>query len=332
MTQGERILYEALWHCRETNGIGKFKTFSLGYDRIARIASVDEKTVRVSVPRLISKRVLDLLAAENSATRTGRTYRIYSYEGILERQRAAGMTSIIKNGKAVEFVWTAGTVSGPPTMGGTPAVGATPTVGVLPTVVDAPSVGGTPTVGAAVASPLSPADLTTFRSLARIIQEAFGSPIDDLLLRSLIDNCHRNSTATVGEPASEAALMYFVSAKASEICRQPNTLYPKKVLAKAVAECFLGETYRVYVEDAIAQQHEETERTARQARDADLRAQEMAEQEARHARWEQICENHKTEQGYDMKAIAEDPDLNERGREVACEMIRRVGRFSQIGL
>ena len=74
--------------------------------------------------------------------------------------------------------------------------------------------------------------------------------------------------------------MHFVSAKASEICRQPNTLYPKKVLAKAVAECFLGETYRVYVEDAIAQQHEETGRTARQAQDADLRAQEMAELEA----------------------------------------------------
>ena len=33
-----------------------------------------------------------------------------------------------------------------------------------------------------------------------------------------------------------------------------------------------------------------------------------------------------------MKAIAEDPDLDERGREVAREMIRRVGRFSQMGL
>jgi hypothetical protein len=131
MTQGERILYEALWHCRESNGIGKFKIFSLGYDRIARIASVDEKTVRVSVPKLITKRILDLVAGENSATRTGRTYRIYSYEAILERQRAAGLTTVVRNGKAVEFVWR---VEGAmPTVGVSPTAGVTPTLGRTPT-------------------------------------------------------------------------------------------------------------------------------------------------------------------------------------------------------
>jgi hypothetical protein len=47
------------------------------------------------------------------------------------------------------------------------------------------------------------------------------------------------------------------------------------------------------------------------------------------ARWAAISERHKTERGYDMKVIAEDPDLDEQGREVARGTMNRMGRFTQ---
>ena len=125
MSLGEERVYETLWHGREIDGVvseGKrSKTFSLGYDRIARLVRLNEKSVRMLLPRLISKRILEVVAPENSANRIGRTYRIFSYEEILERQHNAGLTHVVKNGRAVEFVW--------PIEGFTPTVGGSPSAG-----------------------------------------------------------------------------------------------------------------------------------------------------------------------------------------------------------
>jgi hypothetical protein len=120
MSLGEERVYQTLWHARETDGIfiesKKSKTFSLGYDRIAHLVRLNEKSVRVLLPKLIIKKILEVVAAENSASRIGRTYRIFNYEEILERQRAANLTNVVKNGRAVEFVWPEGaTVGGTPT-------------------------------------------------------------------------------------------------------------------------------------------------------------------------------------------------------------------------
>jgi hypothetical protein len=321
MTQGERILYEALWHCRDANGMGKFKTFSLGYDRIAFTASVDEKTVRVSVPKLISKRILDLVAVENSATRTGRTYRIYSYESILERQRAAGLTHIIKNGKAVEFVWQTGSVA--PTVGVPPTVGGTTTVGVTPTVEAVRTLGST--------------SATTLRALALTIRDHLGSPIDDALLQEMVTACHTNAIATAGAPAPDEALLEFVAQKAPEVAnfarRGRVETTPARVLVAAVTRCFEGEAYRGYVESRAAKQQEALTSAARQVEQQAALQAEMAELEARAAKWTTVCDRHKTAEGrYDLKAIAEDLKMDEKGREAALAQMQRLGRFSQVGL
>jgi hypothetical protein len=125
MTAGEERVYNTLWHSREASGNGKSKVFCMGYDRIARLVRMDEKSVRDLLPKMIAKKFLDVVASENCSTRTGRTYRIYSYEAILDRQRAVGMTTVVKNGKAVEFVW-------PISAGVPPSVGVTPTVNEEP--------------------------------------------------------------------------------------------------------------------------------------------------------------------------------------------------------
>jgi hypothetical protein len=151
MSLGEERVYETLWHGRESDGIfaesRKSKIFSLGYDRMARLVRLNEKSVRLLLPKLIGKKILEVVAAEDSGNRIGRTYRIFSYEEILERQRGAGMTSIVKNGRAVEFVWPVEALDGrqsadagpagwpvgiPPTVGETPAVGTAPGSGAYP--------------------------------------------------------------------------------------------------------------------------------------------------------------------------------------------------------
>jgi hypothetical protein len=86
MALGEERVYQALWHAKESDGVffqnKKTKIFSLGYDRLARLVRLNEKSVRMLLPKLISKKILEVVASENSATRTGRKYRVFSYEGV----------------------------------------------------------------------------------------------------------------------------------------------------------------------------------------------------------------------------------------------------------
>jgi hypothetical protein len=109
MSLGEERVYQTLWNASDRDGVvaegRESKVFTLGYDRIARLVRLNEKSVRLLMPKLIAKRILEVIAAEHSAGQIGRTYRIFSGEEILARQRAANLTTVVKNGRAVEFVW-----------------------------------------------------------------------------------------------------------------------------------------------------------------------------------------------------------------------------------
>ena len=108
MTMGEERFYQAVWQAREAEGVKDegphAKTFSIGYDRLARLVRLDEKSVRQLIPKLVGKKILEVLAGEVSASRIGKTYRIFSCQEILERQRAAGLEYVVKKARGVEFV------------------------------------------------------------------------------------------------------------------------------------------------------------------------------------------------------------------------------------
>jgi len=153
MTLGEERFYQVLWHAKDTDGVlhesPQSKTFSMGYDRLARLVRLDEKSIRQLIPRLAEKKILEVVAGENCSARVGKTYRIFSYEAILDRQRRTDMQFVVKRGRAVEFVWPLGSAVSPIRAVDThspPPHGHTPTVGVSPTVGDSPteSVGDTP--------------------------------------------------------------------------------------------------------------------------------------------------------------------------------------------
>jgi predicted ArsR family transcriptional regulator len=109
MSLGEERIYQMLWESGESADVyvesATSKKFSLGYDRIARLVRLNEKSVRLLLPKLIAKKILEVVAAEDSANQVGRTYRIFGQEEIVERQRAANLTHVVKSGRAVEFVW-----------------------------------------------------------------------------------------------------------------------------------------------------------------------------------------------------------------------------------
>ncbi|MBM3734657.1 MAG: hypothetical protein FJW39_02635 [Acidobacteria bacterium] len=119
MTLGEERFYQSVWNAGADDGVvvesDQSRIFSLGYDRLAALVRLDEKSVRALIPKLAAKQILEILAPEESATRTGRTYRIFGPAEVLARQRRAGLTHVVKNGRAVEFVTPSDHVS--PTVG-----------------------------------------------------------------------------------------------------------------------------------------------------------------------------------------------------------------------
>ena len=123
MTMGEERFYRSVWNAPGDVQIetADSRTFTLGYDRLAKLVRLDEKSVRQLIPKLIFKRIVEVMAGENSSARMGRTYRVFSGAEILRRQRAAGLRHIVKKGRAVEFVWPSGQV--PPSMPVPPTVG-----------------------------------------------------------------------------------------------------------------------------------------------------------------------------------------------------------------
>lgn len=220
MSLGEERVYETLWHGRESDGVlaesRRSKTFSLGYDRIARLVRLNEKSVRILLPKLIAKRILEVVAAEDSASRIGRTYRIFSYEEILERQRAANLTAVVKNGRAVEFVWP---------------VDDAPTVGVSP-AMPPPSerlAGDSPTVGASTSA--CPGDLA---SRVRAVVPAF----DEEALKALWTNCARIAPdCTVDE------VEYCLQLKAQQLLSRGKSVNnPVGLMLWAVPKCFEGQS------------------------------------------------------------------------------------------
>ena len=226
MSLGEERVYETLWHARESDGVfaesRRSKTFSLGYDRIARLVRLNEKSVRILLPKLIAKRILEVVAAEDSASRIGRTYRIFSYEEILERQRAANLTAVVKNGRAVEFVWHVEEIDSP---GSSPGV--TPTVGDLPTVTPGCAAGDSPTVG--VLDSAYPPELPT---KVRAIVPSF----DEEALKTLWASCGR-----IAPDCTADEVEYCLNLKARQLLDRGRAVHnPVGLMLWAVPKCFEG--------------------------------------------------------------------------------------------
>ena len=327
MTLGEERVYQALWHAKDRDGVfsesKRARRFSLGYDRLARLVRLNEKSVRLLLPKMIVKQILEVIAPENSATRTGRTYRIFSYEEILDRQRAADLLYIAKNGRAVVFVRQSAELSAgvSPTEGklaprarttsaiaessslAVPTKKQPPTVGVLPSVGESPSV-LEPTTGTPGATPSEPVGATTTPLDNVVISSSqttpssssiwsvlnnYGSPDDDAV-RTITEQCRKNAP-----DATESEIMHFIHEK-GRVVHAGKIVNPMAFLIVYVPKCFVGDGLQAYREE---------ERLRKQAAEAE--AQRAKEEHKR------LCA--------EQEAILRDPNASEADKRFALKIL-----------
>lgn len=112
MTLGEQFFFQSLWAAPESPEIRNLpdgsRSVSLGYDRLASLARLNEKSVRQILRALVEKHAIEVTAKEDSAARQGKTYRLLPPGAVLDRQRRAGLRFVVKRGRAVEFAWRQG--------------------------------------------------------------------------------------------------------------------------------------------------------------------------------------------------------------------------------
>lgn len=232
---GEHLIYEVLW--RNATGNDATRTIQIGYDRLAALANVNWKTAKSCLKSLEEKLAIDLIGAENSNERTGKTYRVHSFTAILERRRAAGMEWVEK-GRGVRFLIT-GTV---PVSNTVPATGTVPVAGTeVKTGTDSLPDSGTETV------PVSGTPLGNIRNIEElpssssvtVLQKAarrHGIVLDDDAARKLVRRC-RTGTAD----ATDEEIAWFTELKIQQLKKSRSVENWVGMLIASVPVYFEGE-------------------------------------------------------------------------------------------
>lgn len=350
----EEKVYDLLWGTKNQRK-DDFRLVHYSLQRIASEARINIKTVRELIPRLIEKGFIHVEHEADARRNIPTLYRVSSYAAVLSDQRQRNRMYVAKTGKGVVYVHSVSaalTTSDPGDLTPKPMGFEPAPMGVRPIGLDSKPTGVTPMgpVGLDVSKPMgfagtvslgiftdsknrqttsSPA---TFAALVRCVHDALGVEPDHALLTGIVEACHQNAILTTGEPASEEELLYFTGSKARVIFRAPNIRNHLAVLRKAVPECFLGESFRAYRAAAAIRKQKLTEDEQRTDAERAQRQRETAESEARYALWSRISEIHKDERGYDLQAIACDPDLDDLGRQQAKRLMDRLGRYTRSGL
>ena len=353
----EEKVYDLLWGTKNQRK-DDFRLVHYSLQRIAAEARINIKTVRELIPRLIEKGFIHVEHEADARRNIPTLYRVSSNAAVLSDQRRRSRLYVAKTGKGVVYVHSVSAAlatsdpADPTTQLHARFESPAPMGIVRPIGLDSKPTGVTPTgpMGVDVSKPMGFAGTVSlgsytdsknrqttsspsaFAALVRCIQDVLGVEPDHALLTGVVEACHQNAILTTGEPASEEELLYFTGSKARVIFRAPNIRNHLAVLRKAVPECFLGESFRAYRAAAAFRKQKLTEEEQRTDAERAQRQRETAESEARYALWSRISETHKDERGYDLQAIASDPDLDELGRQQAKRLMDRLGRYTRSGL
>ncbi len=104
---GENQLLTALWRVGtpdpSTAKDPYTKRVTMGWKRMGALADMSDKAAKRNLSCLIDKLAVELISPEDSTTRTGRTYLVYSFRAILERRSNAAMLYVVRD-KGVRFI------------------------------------------------------------------------------------------------------------------------------------------------------------------------------------------------------------------------------------
>ena len=89
----EQEVYRTLWKVGASDGNDPeaSRTVRIGYDRLAALVRLSWVTVKSNLRSLEKKLAIEVVAAEDSANREGKQYRVYSSAEILARRQSAGL-------------------------------------------------------------------------------------------------------------------------------------------------------------------------------------------------------------------------------------------------
>ena len=89
----EQEVYRTLWKVGAPEGENPEanRTIRIGYDRLAGLVRLSWVTVKANLRSLEKKLAIEVVAAEDSANREGKQYRVYSTAAIWERRQSAGL-------------------------------------------------------------------------------------------------------------------------------------------------------------------------------------------------------------------------------------------------
>ncbi len=348
----EEKVYDLLWGPKNQKR-DDFRLVHYSLQRIATEARINIKTVRELLPRLIDKGFIGIEHEADVRRNIPTLYRVSSYTAALNDQKRRNRAYVTKTGKGVFYVHpiTASFAAADPIgvereplpyrpkgSGLAPLEDSAWPEGPQPTGAMGSGgskpmgASGPPSIDSLIDNLIRQATTTTYATLVDSIKEALSAEPDEALLRGMIAACHRNALDTTSEAATDEELIYFTATKARILSRAANIRNHLAVLKKAVPECFLGETFRAYRAASVAGKKKAIEHQQRAENDRLTFERERTELEAQYALWARISERHKREQGYDMRAIADDEELDDRGKQQARGMLERLGGFTQSGL
>ncbi len=89
----EQAVYVALWKAASpvSESVNADRTIRIGYHRLAQMTRLSWVSVKANLRSLEKKLAIDVIGSEDSATRQGKCYRVYSPPSILDRRRRAGL-------------------------------------------------------------------------------------------------------------------------------------------------------------------------------------------------------------------------------------------------
>lgn len=239
-SSGEQLLYQSLWNAGKTE-TPDTRLIAIGYSGMSALCKLEKSNCKKNIQTLIEKLAIDVIKTYDSATSTGRTFRVYSYKEILRRREAAGMIWVIRT-SGVRFVHHEGMPPSYP-VGDSPLgpVSDLPPdpLGEMPR--DPVSKSNTPPIGE-IPTQLGK-DRRKHQITSALVHEAlthYGLVDDDVTIQ-LIARCRKEASA-----CTEQEIIDFIHEKGRIVRASRNIRNPLGFLLETVPKCFAGKQYREY--------------------------------------------------------------------------------------
>lgn len=275
-TMAEQIIYSALYNAGD--GVTPCRDVAVGNRWIMARTGLSERTVQLNLKSLQMKLSIEVVQRHNPDTNEPTIFRVYSFESILERRRAAGLDLVArKRGGGVRLVssHTPGASHTPPVSDSTdasysPVVSNTSEAPASdtpsPAVSETMHIGNDSGKGRESSSSADPAIVAAVRQYG---------PVDDEGIRRLVDRCR--NVAPDGTPEE---LVYFIHQKLGAVQLRSS---PLAFLMVALPRCLEGESFRQFREQRRRQREAEAARDLQIAREI-FRAPDVGAEELQWAR------------------------------------------------